>query len=157
MPITGECFCGEITYEVNSPLRDARCCHCSRCRKAFSLQSSAVAFLDTRDFQWVIGSSNLKSYVGNHGYGYQFCQTCGSALTIIFNNDVIGVTLGCVGEILKWKLVCMYMSDRRPHGKYLQKGFFNIEKDRRMHNNAHKPEKITRCASKFLALAMLKD
>ena len=96
MPITGECFCGEITYEVNSPLRDARCCHCSRCRKAFSSQSSAVAFLDTRDFQWVIGSSNLKSYVGNHGYGYQFCQTCGSALTIIFNNDVIGVTLGCV-------------------------------------------------------------
>ena len=96
MSITGECFCGEITYEVKGSLRDARSCHCSRCRKAFSSQSSSVAFLDPGDFRWVLGSSNLKSYVGKHGYGYQFCKNCGSTLSIVFHNEIIGVTLGCV-------------------------------------------------------------
>lgn len=34
--ITEECFCGAIRYRVNGRLREARSCHCSRCRKAFS-------------------------------------------------------------------------------------------------------------------------
>lgn len=41
--ITGECFCGEITYQVSGKLRDAKSCHCSRCRKAFASQASAYA------------------------------------------------------------------------------------------------------------------
>jgi len=26
--ITGECFCGEVKYQINGVLRDARSCHC---------------------------------------------------------------------------------------------------------------------------------
>jgi len=102
--ITGECFCGEVRYRVDGSLRDARSCHCSRCRKAFSSQASAYALVDPLEFAWVSGESLLKSYVGEHGFGLQFCSQCGSTICGIFNNTVHGVTLGCVNGDPKVKL-----------------------------------------------------
>lgn len=96
MPIYGECFCSSITYQIDGRLRDGRSCHCSRCRKAFSAQASAVAFVESDEFRWLTGEALLTSYVGKHGYGIQFCKTCGSTLTMVYNGEVMGVTLGCI-------------------------------------------------------------
>ena len=96
MPITGECFCGEVRYQVDGKLRDAISCHCSRCRKAFSAQASASASVEPGEFTWLSGESLLTSYVGEQGYGFQFCKVCGSTLCTIFNGEVFQVTLGCV-------------------------------------------------------------
>ena len=68
MTVTGECFCGKVTYKIDAPLRDARSCHCSRCRKIFSAQASGV----------------------------RFCGNCGSTMVGVHNGAVHGVTLGCV-------------------------------------------------------------
>lgn len=65
MPIKGECFCGDIQYQVNGKLRDAKSCHCSRCRKAFNAQASASAFVDPDEFVWLSGESLLTSFVGS--------------------------------------------------------------------------------------------
>ena len=46
MTIKGSCFCGSISYKVEGKLRDARSCHCSECRKAFSAQASAYALIN---------------------------------------------------------------------------------------------------------------
>ena len=94
--ITGECFCGEVKYEIAGQLTDARSCHCSRCRKAFSGQASAYALVEPGTFRWSAGESLLTSYVGQHGAGLQFCRQCGSTLCGIFNGEVHGVTLGSV-------------------------------------------------------------
>lgn len=96
MVITGECFCGEVTYQVHGKLRDARSCHCSRCRKAFSAQASACALVEPDEFRWLSGEALLTSYVGEHGFGIQFCRRCGSTLSTVFNGVIHGVTLGCV-------------------------------------------------------------
>jgi len=96
MPITGECFCGEVRYEIEGKLHDARSCHCSRCRKAFSSQASAYALVNSEEFKWVAGKELLTSYVGQHGFGLQFCSKCGSTLCGIFEGAVHGVTLGCI-------------------------------------------------------------
>ena len=98
MKLTGECFCGEIKYEINGELRDARSCHCSRCRKAFSSQASAYALVKPSEFRWVYGTELLTSYVGQHGFGLQFCKQCGSTLSGIYDNEIHGVTLGCLNE-----------------------------------------------------------
>lgn len=94
--ITGECFCGDIRYEISGILRDARSCHCSRCRKAFSAQASAYALVNAAEFTWVSGEDLLTSYVGKQGFGLQFCSRCGSTLCGIFNGIIHGVTLGCI-------------------------------------------------------------
>ena len=96
MLITGECFCGTVTYQIEGKLHNARSCHCSRCRKAFSAQASAYAFVEPSEFRWTSGESNLTSYVGKHGFGLQFCKTCGSTLCGIYDGIIHGVTLGCV-------------------------------------------------------------
>jgi hypothetical protein len=74
MKLTGECFCGEVKYEINGKLSDARSCHCSRCRKAFSSQASAYALVDPSEFQWVSGAECLISYVGNTVSVYSFAR-----------------------------------------------------------------------------------
>lgn len=96
MGITGECFCGEVKYHFHGMLRDARSCHCSRCRKAFNSQASAYALIDADKFEWLSGENLLTSYIGEQGFGLQFCCKCGSTLCGVFNGVVHGVTLGCV-------------------------------------------------------------
>jgi hypothetical protein len=96
MTISGECFCGRVTYELAGKLRDARSCHCSRCRKAFSSQASAYAEVDPEKFRWTSGENLLTSYVGERGFGLRFCSRCGSTLCGTLNGAVHGVTLGCL-------------------------------------------------------------
>ncbi len=96
MPITGECFCGSVKYQIDGALMDARSCHCSRCRKAFSSQASAYALVDAKTFTWLEGESLLSGYESLPGYGLRFCSVCGSTLCGTFKGEVHGVTLGCV-------------------------------------------------------------
>jgi hypothetical protein len=98
MSITGECFCGGIKYCIDGPLRDARSCHCSRCRKAFSSQASAYALVDAEGFEWLCGEALLTSHVNQQGIGFQFCRRCGSTLCGVVNGAVHGITLGCLND-----------------------------------------------------------
>lgn len=98
MSLTGECFCGSIKYQIDGSLKDARSCHCSRCRKAFSSQASAYALVEPQDFKWLKGSELLTSYESQQGFGLQFCSQCGSTLCGIQNGEVHGITLGCLNE-----------------------------------------------------------
>ncbi|MEH6502827.1 MAG: GFA family protein [Cycloclasticus sp.] len=96
MTINGSCFCGAVTYKIDGKLRDARSCHCSMCRKAFSSQASAFARLNTDEFSWLTGENLLTTYESKTGSGIQFCSKCGSTLCGTNEGNVIGVTLGCV-------------------------------------------------------------
>ena len=95
--LEGGCFCGAIRYEIDGPLANARACHCSRCRKAFSGASSVYAEIaDGSKFSWVIGEDELTEYSSAKGWGLAFCRICGSTLCGIFDGKVHGVTLGTV-------------------------------------------------------------
>lgn len=96
MTITGECFCGKIKYSIDGELRDAQSCHCSRCRKAFSSQASAYALVESSEFHWLEGENLLTSYIGEHGFGLQFCKKCGSTMSGVYKGAIHGITLGCV-------------------------------------------------------------
>lgn len=96
MTINGSCFCGAVTYKIDGKLRDARSCHCSMCRKAFSSQASAFARLNTDEFSWLTGENLLTTYESKTGTGIQFCSKCSSTLCGTNEGKVIGVTLGCV-------------------------------------------------------------
>lgn len=93
---TGGCFCGKVRYEISAPLRNARCCHCSRCRKAFSGAGSAYAEVEPGSFTWLAGEAALVTHETAPEWGLQFCGDCGSTLTGTNRGHVHGVTLGCV-------------------------------------------------------------
>ena len=96
MAITGGCFCGRIRYQVAEPLRNARSCHCSRCRKAFSGAGSAYAELAPGSFAWISGADELTQFESTPGWGLGFCRTCGTTLCGLHEGIVHGVTLGSV-------------------------------------------------------------
>jgi len=98
MAINGECFCGEVTYRIEGKLRDARSCHCSRCRKVFSSQASAYALVEPQEFKWLTGVYLLSTYVDRHECGFKFCSLCGSTLCGVIGGVIHGVTLGCVND-----------------------------------------------------------
>ena len=94
MTITGECFCGNIKYQIDGNLQDARSCHCSRCRKAFSAQASAYALVEPKEFAWIQGNDLLSSYESQSGFGLRFCSNCGTTLCGTYKGEVLpsGVT-----------------------------------------------------------------
>ena len=96
MALTGGCFCGEVQYSIAAPLRKARSCHCSKCRKAFSGAGSAYAEIEPGSLTWVTGEARLITYEATPGWGLRFCGACGSTLCGTHNGEVHGVTLGCV-------------------------------------------------------------
>ncbi|MBX2826374.1 MAG: GFA family protein [Gammaproteobacteria bacterium] len=98
MQLTGGCFCGAIRYSIRKPLRDARSCHCSQCRKAFSAQASAFALVEPDSFTWTDGQHLLASYLNQENTGLQFCSRCGSTLCGVHGDEVFGVTLGCLDD-----------------------------------------------------------
>ena len=89
---------GDVTYEISGPLIDPLSCHCSRCRKAFSSQSSNYARVDASHFKWTSGEHLLSSYVGREGFGLAFCSVCGSTLCGTFDGVVHGIVLGCLND-----------------------------------------------------------
>ena len=90
MTIRGACFCGAVRYQIEGSLKNARCCHCSRCRRAFSGPSSAYAEVDPETFRWVSGEDRLITYANEVGWGSRFCSTCGSTLCGVFEGQVPG-------------------------------------------------------------------
>lgn len=98
MTYTGSCLCGMVTYKITAPLRDTVSCHCSRCRRTFSAQASAMAFIEPGSFQWTAGTDNLTRYTNKQGYGVQFCASCGSTLATIHKDTVIQISLGCLDQ-----------------------------------------------------------
>lgn len=96
MAITGGCFCGRVRYEISAPLLNARSCHCSRCRKAFSGAGSAYAEVAPGSFSWADGEEYLTQHESAIGWGLCFCRTCGTTLCGVHEGTVHGVTLGGV-------------------------------------------------------------
>ena len=94
--ITGSCSCEAMKNSLAGPLKDARSCHCSMCRRIFAAQASACAEVDVEKFAWIQGEDQLTSYVGESGYGVQFCKHCGSTLSIVYKGVIHSLTLGCM-------------------------------------------------------------
>jgi hypothetical protein len=50
------------------------------------------------EFRWISGSDLLTTYSSQPKYGLQFCSKCGSTLCGIYQNEVHGITLGCLND-----------------------------------------------------------
>ena len=81
---------------MNGKLRDARSCHCSRCRKAFSSQASSYAEVVPNEFTWICGQELLSTFSSTGDFGLSFCSICGSTLCGNYLGEVHGLALGCV-------------------------------------------------------------
>ena len=96
MALIGGCLCGSVRYAISAPLRAARSCHCSKCRKTFSGAGSAYAEVEPGSLAWTSGEAHLVHYETMPGWGLCFCGVCGTTLGGMKGSEVHGVTLGSV-------------------------------------------------------------
>jgi hypothetical protein len=95
--IEGGCFCNSVRYQLKGRLQNARACHCSRCRKAFSGASSAYVELSpSSSLEWLSGEDLLSIHETGDGWGMGFCSKCGSTICGLHDGHIHGLTLGCI-------------------------------------------------------------
>ena len=94
----GACLCGEIQYRVDGDIEEVSHCHCSMCRQIHGAAFGTYAGVKSTGFQWMNGTSKVKSYPSSHGVHRTFCAECGSTLQALFDTspEMIYLTMSTV-------------------------------------------------------------
>ncbi len=100
--LTGSCLCGQVSFEISAAIRNARYCHCSKCRKFSGTAYAAWGLVRSEEFKLTSPSVSVAKY--NSGGGARvFCANCGSPLWFEPENMPAfrGIPLGVIdaGEV----------------------------------------------------------
>jgi hypothetical protein len=97
--IKGSCLCGAVSFEIQGPLRSARYCHCTDCRKFSGASNAAWALAHTSQITIAPSVPNVTKF--NSGGGLRvFCAACGSPLWYepAGRPQFRGIPLGAIDE-----------------------------------------------------------
>ena len=96
MPLTGQCLCGGVRFELTEPPVGASYCHCTRCQRRTGTGSSAQARIVPGSVRVLAGEELVAGYRPPDGFVKEFCSQCGSALWSRdpADGEIAGVRLG---------------------------------------------------------------
>jgi len=77
---SGSCLCGAIKFNISGKIQNIIHCHCSECRKAQGSAFATNGNVNSNDFNFLSGESNLTGYASSPGQTKYFCKTCGSPI-----------------------------------------------------------------------------
>lgn len=78
-PMTGRCFCGDVTFSATAaPLWQAHC-HCDSCRRATS--SPFTSFFGAANGAWTWTGKSPATFASSEGVWRDFCPRCGSQMS----------------------------------------------------------------------------
>ena len=80
--LRGSCLCGQVAYEVRTPIGAVHNCHCSRCRKARAAAHTTNGFTRADGLTFVRGGDTLVTFrlPGARYFSQVFCPACGSGM-----------------------------------------------------------------------------
>lgn len=102
--IKGSCCCGVVQFEIAKNPSMLGMCHCSRCRK---IGASALAFVDSADFEIISGREKITTYKAHSPYKYDrcFCSICGTALGEILSDlESFPINANCIDSEFNGKV-----------------------------------------------------
>lgn len=100
----GNCFCGEVTFEIELPTLFCGHCHCSMCRKPHGAGFVTWTAVPPERFRIVSGEDHLRTYESSEHGRRQFCNQCGTQLFCFHEKpdgaapDLIDITLASLAE-----------------------------------------------------------
>jgi hypothetical protein len=96
-PLTGECACGTVRFEVTKPFNTAGYCHCKRCQRRTGALWSENAIVDSDGFRFTAGEDAVLTWTPDGGLPKSFCGECGGHVTGgPPGGGFVVVRLGCV-------------------------------------------------------------
>lgn len=98
-PLTGQCMCGAVRFEIAEPLLGALYCHCKRCQRRTGGPFSVSALTHPGSFTLTLGEDAVATYdPGDGGWLKSYCGSCGSQLFTTNPEDaeLIAVRMGAI-------------------------------------------------------------
>lgn len=80
----GRCFCGEVRFEIDPPVKACVTCHCESCRRQCS--APMTTYLGVLDHQWRWTGKTPKIFKSSPGVERSFCENCGTPLSFRSEN-----------------------------------------------------------------------
>ncbi len=73
--LEGECYCGEVHYQIDGDIKVMYSCHCSRCRKMSGASCTTNGIVNAEQFRFTKGKEHLAQF-GAGEYGRFVCSHC---------------------------------------------------------------------------------
>lgn len=106
--VTGQCYCGQIKFEITLPTNFCSHCHCESCRRSHGSALVTWTGVPISQFRFISGQDKLKKYESSPGVRWGFCSDCGTSL--LYDSDAskdnIYMTLANLNSVI----------DREPEG-----------------------------------------
>ncbi len=96
--ITGRCECKKVRYQVDGVINDYSHCHCSQCRRLHGAAFASFAGVQTDEFSYLSGKSDLSVYESSENHDRIFCRNCGSNILVALSEepDMLYLAMGTV-------------------------------------------------------------
>ena len=78
--VTGSCFCGVVSFEIDLPTLFCGHCHCSMCRRPHGAPYVTWVGVPPQQFRVTAGADHLRTYASSSDGRRQFCNECGTQL-----------------------------------------------------------------------------
>jgi len=87
-----------VQYQAEGEIDDFSHCHCSQCRRLHGAAFASFGGVKRKDFRYVSGESELKSYASSESHARVFCGHCGSNILVELSTepDALYVAMGTV-------------------------------------------------------------
>jgi hypothetical protein len=99
--LTGQCLCGEISFEADGDVPVMANCHCTACRHSTGSAYATLMFMKQDDIK-ITGTPKTFSYASDAGTTMtkHFCGTCGTPLLTqnSAREGMLGIRAGNINE-----------------------------------------------------------
>ena len=108
MPITGQCLCGEIKYEIINAPTMTGVCHCKNCQRQAGSAFSTIAAVAKTDLSFTAGQPRLykdSDTASGNSVDRFFCGNCGSPIysAIVSQPDNYFIKTGTLDNTSEFK------------------------------------------------------
>jgi len=99
--LTGQCLCGEISFEADGDVPVMANCHCTACRQSTGSAFATLMFMKRDDIK-VTGTPKTFEHASDAGSTMtkHFCSTCGTPLFTQNSSreGMLGIRAGVINE-----------------------------------------------------------
>lgn len=115
--VDGQCFCGEVQFDIELPVFGIIYCHCNMCRQSTGADYSTWVRVLADNFKITEGEESISEFSVTDNTTSYFCNKCSSTIYTIDKQytDSVGILSGMIrGDVGQLPLKHFFYDDRAP-------------------------------------------
>ncbi len=115
--VVGQCYCGEVQFEIELPVFGVIYCHCNMCRQSSGADYSTWVRVLSANFNIVNGADSVTEFTISEKNTSHFCNQCGGTIYTSDSDytDSVGVLRGVIhGDVGQLPIKHFFYDHRAP-------------------------------------------